>query len=82
MMTNIFSEATDSTPDLQGASESPIKNPNPVKDPVSGNDATSSLNNDELDIGTKSGQNAAGDSTRAQLENNKNKPPIRHVDQE
>jgi hypothetical protein len=81
VITNLLSETPDSIPVLQGASESPINNTNPVPNPVSGNDANTHVNDDEVNIYNKSNPNAVSDSTNVQQEKKKNKPAIKYVDQ-
>jgi len=83
-ITNLSSESPDTTPALQGSTESPVpvKNPNPVSNPVStGNDVKNLVDDGEVDIGTKSPQKAASDSVRVQQDKKKDKPAIKYVDQ-
>jgi hypothetical protein len=81
-ITNLSSESPE-TPALQGSTQSPVKTPNPVSNPVSpGNKSGTMVNDGDLDIKSKSDQNAYNDSTRVQPEKKKNKPPIKHVLQE
>jgi hypothetical protein len=81
-ITNLSSESPDTTPDLQGSTESPVKNPNPVSNPVSpGNNAKTAVKDGEVNIGTKSPQQAVSDSVRLQQEEKKSEPAIKYVDQ-
>jgi len=75
-ITNLSSESPENIPVLQEASGNPAVKPNPV----SGNDANSYVNEGDLDIGTKAGQNSAADSTDFSKERNQNKPPIHQVE--
>lgn len=82
-ITNLSSESPDTTPALQGSSENPVNNTNPVSNPVSGNDVNTFVNDGEVNINTKSNQRAIIDSTgsKTQPEKKKDKPPIKYVDQ-
>ena len=82
-ITNLSSESSDNTPDFQGsAAGSPANATTPVKYPVSGNNSNTYVKDvGELDVGTKSGQNAVSDSTKGQQEKKNNRTVIKHVDQ-
>jgi len=80
-LTNLSSESPEITPGFQGASEGPMNNASPVSTPLSGNEANTFIDDGELNVGTKSNPNIVNDSTKVQQENNKNKPPIKYVDQ-
>jgi hypothetical protein len=80
-ITNLSSESPEITPDLQGTSEGPMNNTNPVSNPVSGNEANTFIDNEELDVGTKSNPNVVSDTTDVKQEKNNNKPAIKYVDQ-
>jgi hypothetical protein len=75
-ITNLSSESPENIPAMQEASGSPANKPNPV----SGNDANSYADEEEMNIGTKPDPNAAGDSTSLSKEHNQNKPAIKQVD--
>ena len=75
-ITNLSSDSPENIPVLQEASGNPASKPNPV----SGNDANSYMNEEDLGISTKSGQNTASDSTVYSKEHNQNKPQIKQVD--
>ena len=80
-ITNLSSESPE-TPALQGSTQTPLKSPNPVSNPVSSGNKPSTLVDDgDVNIKSKSEQNALSDSTQVQPEEKKNKPSIKYVDQ-
>lgn len=76
-ITNLSSESPEIEPVLQGASESPANQINPDV----GNNANTYATDGEVEVGTKPGQNTAGDTTRIQQEEKINNPTINQVDQ-
>jgi len=81
-ITNLMSESPENTPPLQGSTENPIQEISPGSQPGSpGNDAKTLVNDKEVNIKSKSTQNAVSDSTGMQEEKKKNKPPIKYVNQ-
>jgi hypothetical protein len=82
IITNPSSESPGNIPNLQGSAEGSTNTINPVKNPVSGNNTSPLVNETgELDVGTKSGQNAVSDSAKALPGDKLNKPSINRVDQ-
>jgi hypothetical protein len=80
--TNFVSDSPESAPALQGTTQNPVDNPTPVANPASTSKDPGKLVNDgEVDIRSKSNQNAVSDSSRTQREEKKNRPPIKYVDQ-
>ena len=78
-ITNLSSESPESAPALQGTTQSPANNPNPVS---SANQQNTEVEDGDLPVNQKPNQNAYSDSSRVQPEKKKNKPPIKYVDQE
>jgi hypothetical protein len=76
-----MSDSPENTPALPSSTNNPIQNVNPVSDPGSQGIQTKNLvGESDLDIKSKSNQKTISDSTRV-LEEKKNKPPIKYVDQ-
>jgi hypothetical protein len=77
-ITNLMTESPESTPPIQGSSQVPIENVNPVS---STNIEKTPMEDGELNIKSKSNQNALNDSLRIEQEKKKNKPSIKYIDQ-
>jgi hypothetical protein len=78
-ITNLSSDSPESAPALQGTTQNPANNPNPVSSTTKQN---TRVEEGEMGINQKSSQDVYSDSSRVQQEKKKNKPPIKLVDQE
>lgn len=78
-LTNLSSDSPGTIPDSQGEFQGPMNQSSPVSNPLPAKEINTIIDNTEMDVGTKSNPNVVGDTSNVQKE--KNKPPIKYVDQ-